>query len=69
MTPQIKSLREITTQALDLLTESLGPVDTLRFLSQFTTGHGDYTEDRKALFDSLTLEQIVTDIKQRREKS
>jgi hypothetical protein len=69
MTIQTKPLRDVTTEALDILTMTLGPVDTMRFLNQFTLGHGDYTEERKALFDNLPLDQIVAEIKQAREKA
>ena len=69
MTLQTKPLREVTVQALDILTESLGPVDTVRFLNQYTLGHGDYTEERKAIFDNLPLSQIVAEIKQVRKKA
>ncbi|MCX7046766.1 MAG: hypothetical protein NTX50_14930 [Candidatus Sumerlaeota bacterium] len=69
MTIQTKPLRDVTTEALDILTKTLGPVDTLRFINQFTLGHGDYTEERKALFDNLSLDQIIAEIKQAREKA
>jgi len=41
-------------------------IDTLRFLSQFNTGQGNYTKDRESLFANLTLEEIITDIKKTR---
>jgi hypothetical protein len=41
----------------------MGIVDTVRFLNQFTTGYGDYTEEREALFKDLTLEEILAAIK------
>ena len=46
---QAKPLSEITRYAIDLLSKEMGIVDTVRFLNQFTTGYGDYTEeDRKS---------------------
>jgi hypothetical protein len=41
-------------------------VDAIRFVNQFTTGHGDYTRQRDALFGHLTLDEILTAIKKRR---
>ena len=35
----------------------------MRFIGQFTTGHGDYTAEREALFGQATLDQIITGIK------
>ena len=66
MSVQTKPLIEITQQAIALLTKEIGIVDTVRFLNQFTTGYGDYTEEREALFADLTLEEILAALKQRR---
>lgn len=54
-----RPLIEVTDEALRLLNKELGVTDTLRFLGQFSTGHGNYTEDRKALFHDLSEEEIV----------
>jgi hypothetical protein len=34
-----------------------------RHQNQFTVGYGDYTKEREQLFDHLTLEEILTEIK------
>lgn len=52
-----KPLSEITQQAIALLSKEIGIVDIVRFLSQFTTGYGDYTAEREALFKDLTLDR------------
>lgn len=59
MNVQAKPLSEITRNAIDLLSKEMGIVDTVRFLNQFTTGYGDYTEEREVLFKDLTLEEIL----------
>jgi hypothetical protein len=59
MNVQAKPLSEITRYAIDLLSKEMGIVDTVRFLNQFTTGYGDYTEEREALFKDLTLDEIL----------
>jgi hypothetical protein len=56
-------LSEITQQAIDLLFKEMGIVNTLRFLNQFTTGYGDYTQVREALFKDLTLDEILSAMK------
>jgi hypothetical protein len=61
-----RSLHEISQQAIHILSHNLGVVDTLRFLSQFHTGNGDYTKEREQLFADMTLDDILTDIKQMR---
>ncbi len=59
MNIQEKPLAEITRQAIEVLSKELGLVATLRFLGQFTTGYGDYTQEREALFQDLTLDQAL----------
>ncbi len=66
MTSQSKTLSEVNHQAIRLLSEQIGVVDTFRFVNQFTTGHGNYTEERDALFDHLTLDEIILAIEQKR---
>jgi hypothetical protein len=61
-----KPLAEITTRAIQVLSKELGPADTLRFMNQFTNGHGDYTSERDILFKDITLDQIVAEIEQTR---
>jgi hypothetical protein len=66
MTTQLKPLTEINHQAIRVLSEQIGLVDTLRFINQFTNGHGDYTQQRDALFGHLTLDEIMSAVEQRR---
>lgn len=40
----------------------MGAADAARFISQFTTGYGDYTEERKELFKDLTIEDVMREI-------
>ena len=60
-----KPLSEVTQQALAVLIKEIGVVNTVRFLNQFTTGYGDYTAERDALFADLTLDELLAAIKQR----
>ena len=66
MPVQLKPMSEVNHQAIQLLSQQIGIVDTIRFVNQFTTGHGNYTEQREALFDSMTLEDIVESIEKAR---
>ncbi|MFQ5604920.1 MAG: hypothetical protein ACE5HS_16755 [bacterium] len=68
MKTDIKPLNEITNEATRLLYRELGVVNTLRFLNQFTIGHGNYTEERDQLFTGLSLDDIISEIKQMRKK-
>lgn len=59
-------LTELTVTAIRLLCKEIGVVNTARFLNQFTTGYGNYTEERDHLFEHMTVDDIVAAIKQKR---
>jgi len=67
MTVEVKPLAEVTQEAIRVLIQELGPVDTVRFVNQFTVGYGNYTEERRRLFAGMTLDEIVTEIKRGKE--
>jgi len=54
----MKPLSEVTKRAVDVLSKEIGITDTVRFLNQFSTGYGDYTKEREALLEDLTLDEI-----------
>lgn len=62
----VRPLAEITQEALSILYKEIGVVNTVRFLNQFTTGYGDYTQERDGLFADLTLDDMVSEIKRNR---
>ena len=67
MIVETKPLAEITQEAIKILYQSLGAVNTIRFLNQFTVGYGDYLEEREEMFGHLTLAEIISDIKESRD--
>ncbi|MCY3764716.1 MAG: hypothetical protein OXH06_04745 [Gemmatimonadetes bacterium] len=69
MTVQEKALSEITKEALEVLSNEIGIANTIRFINQFTTGIGNYTEERALLFEDMSLGQILTEIKKMRSHS
>jgi hypothetical protein len=69
MAVQTKPLAEITQEAIAVLYQKLGVVNTIRFINQFTTGYGDYTKERKVLFGDKTLDEIVKEIKRTRNEN
>jgi hypothetical protein len=58
----IRPLAEVSQQAREILIREMGVVDTLRFLSQFRTGGGDYTKERGRWIDVQSLDEIVSEI-------
>ena len=69
MTIAVKPLAEITQEAIMVLSQNLGIVNTIRFINQFMTGYGNYTEEREELFGEKTLEELVSEIKQARDEA
>ena len=66
MIVETKPLIEVTREAIKVLSKEIGIVNTVRFINQFTTGYGNYTEDRRQMFSDMSLEDIVDEIKRRR---
>jgi len=66
MIVEARPLVDITQEAIKILFQKLGAVNTIRFLNQFTIGYGNYMEEREELFGQLTLDEILNDIKRHR---
>ncbi|MDJ0658791.1 MAG: hypothetical protein QNJ42_04805 [Crocosphaera sp.] len=62
MKSNTKSLQEITEQAIKILSKEMGIADTIRFLNQFSSGYGNYTQERDTIFQDLTLDDILNRI-------
>jgi hypothetical protein len=57
---------ELNRKAFDILQRELGLPDTLRFVSQLGLGAGNYTEERRAIFAGLTLDEYRRAVAQAR---
>jgi hypothetical protein len=68
MSVELRPLSELNQHATAILVREMGLVDTLRFLSQFSTGSGDYTKERGQWLDELSLEQITSEESAHREQ-
>ena len=66
MSIQLQTMQQLTKRAEDALIKELGIVDTLRYLSQFRSGIGNYTDERQQLFAGMSVKEIVREIKERR---
>ena len=58
-------LAELNVTAIRILCREIGAANTARFLSQYTAGFGNYTEERDALFGGLTVSEIAAEIKRK----
>lgn len=54
-----KTQQEIIKQGYQVLINSLGVVDAIRFIQYFTPGQGDYTQERHQLLDKTSLDEIL----------
>ncbi len=61
-------LAVVTKEALRVLYKEIGIVNTIRFVNQFTTGYGDYVEERKVLFADMTLDGLLTEMAKVKQK-
>ena len=68
MTVEVKPLAEITEEAISVLCRHIGIANTMRFVGQFSTGHGNYTEERREKFADMTIEEIGKEVEQERQK-
>jgi hypothetical protein len=62
-------LQVITHQAIQILCREIGVVNTVRFIRQFSTGLGNYTDERAVQHEGKSLETLVSEIKAMRKKS
>lgn len=68
MSTGIIPLAEVTKEALRVLYKEIGVVNTIRFVNQFTTGYGDYVEERKILFADMSLDELFHEMEKSRRK-
>lgn len=61
-----RRLEDIRTEGPAALHAHLGKAGMIRFLQQFDTGHGDYTEERREWVEKTTLDELERAAKPRR---
>ena len=66
MSGKTMTIPEIRKAGIEALLDRLGPAGTIRFLQQYDPGRGDYTHDRHAWLDELSLDEIAKRIEARR---
>ena len=52
-------LSEVTREAVTVLVRELGVARTLRFLGQYRTGQGNYTEERHHFLEDGPLDELI----------
>jgi hypothetical protein len=60
-----RPLTEVTERAIHVLAREIGVANTMRFIGQFAPGAGNYTEEREVLFGDLSLDDILSAMRDR----
>ena len=63
MNTQIMTQQQIRITGIKILSQSMGVIETIRFLQQTETGYGDYTKERDKIIGDPSLEGLIADIK------
>ncbi|HLT46789.1 MAG TPA: hypothetical protein VK002_06130 [Rubricoccaceae bacterium] len=54
-----RTAAEVNAAGIDALVRALGVADAARFLQQYGPGLGDYTAERDALLEGLSMEDVL----------
>jgi hypothetical protein len=65
MNTSVRTIEEVTREAIRILSRELGVADTMRFLREFVPRTGDYTRDRHALLGDPSVEELFARARQR----
>ena len=63
-----KTEQEIQKLGFDVLYHGLGATDFIRFMQQFNQGYGNYTEDRQQWQKDYSVEAILAEMENMRDK-
>ena len=58
---------ELQRKGFQALVDNLGIVNAIRFIHQYDSGSGDYTQKRHQWLDKLTMNDILADIETRQQ--
>jgi len=58
MTKAVFSPSELREAGLTVLAKNLGPTTAANFMRQYSAGNGNWSEDRKKIFDAMSGEDI-----------
>ena len=64
----INDMTAIRERGFTALTKELGPSGMAMFIRQFENGSGNYTDEREALHKDITIDDIVSSIKKRKQQ-
>lgn len=69
MSAHIPTISALNERATYTLIREIGVVDTIRYLNQFRSGSGDYTAERRRVFEGMSVKDIINEIKSQRKSA
>jgi hypothetical protein len=54
---------KVKKRGMEALTRELGASGMVQFMQQFSSGHGDYSKDRRKILDGLSVDDVWSEIK------
>lgn len=61
------TLDELHEKGVRILCDELGVANTIRFLTAYSNGRGNYTEERREMYKDATVDSIIAEIKANRQ--
>jgi hypothetical protein len=61
----LKTIKEVKEAGWNALVDRLGVAGATLFVMEYEEGYGDYTEERKKIFDKKKLDEIVKEMKEK----
>ncbi|MGK7936224.1 MAG: hypothetical protein AB4206_10590 [Xenococcaceae cyanobacterium] len=58
----MKTQNQIIEQGYKALVDSLGIIDTIRFIQYFSPGEGNYTKERNQWLEQKSVDDVLQDI-------
>lgn len=62
MKTQTLTMEEIRAEGMEILAKKMGPVNMIRFMQQFDTGRGNYSQERHRVTGKMSMKEIVKEI-------
>ncbi len=68
MSTNTLAMNSIRERGIKVLTKELGAAGMVQFMQQFQSGRGDYTKERRKILGTLSVDQVVGEIRRNRAK-
>ncbi len=63
MSAQTLEPYRVKKRGMEALTRELGAAGMVQFMQQFSSGHGDYSKDRRRILNDFSVDDVWNEIK------